>query len=211
VLTIERLAGLLDSSLPTARNRLKTWGAFTSYNRKGSSYALPGVPTFDQHGLWKYQGAFFSRHGTLKRTVEYLVSDAEMGLDAAQISALLGLPPSSFMAQLPSLPGLMRQKYRGRFVYFAAEPPQGQRQQERRAASEQRLEAVVPADGEAIAILVDRIKHPDSSEQQSAARLRKRGITVSGAGVRALLIYHGVEKKTAAMRLPERSEPISRS
>jgi len=46
-------------------------------------------------------------------------------------------------------------------------------------------------------ILVDRIKHPNSSAEQTAQRLRRKGERISVTVIRNLLKYHGVEKKTA--------------
>ena len=51
IITIDELANLLGTSLPTARRRLKAWNALTSYNKNGRYYVLPDVPQFDAHGL----------------------------------------------------------------------------------------------------------------------------------------------------------------
>ena len=158
-MTVIQLADLLECSAPTVRNRLKSWGALTSYNKNGRYYALPNVATFDKNGLWKYKGVFFSRYGTLKRTVRHLVRSSLMGLDVAEIGRLIGLLPRSFMAQLLTIPGVRRDK------------------------------------------LVDRIKHPDSSAEQCAQRIRRKGKSISVVAIRKLLAYHGIEKK---LRIPRR-------
>ena len=67
VLMIEELSGLLDSSLITARRRLKQWKTYTSYNHNGRYYVLPGVVKFDTHGLWRHQDILFSQHGNWLR------------------------------------------------------------------------------------------------------------------------------------------------
>ncbi|MBW1812999.1 MAG: hypothetical protein JRJ39_04785 [Deltaproteobacteria bacterium] len=61
IMTITRLAHHLDCSIPTVRNRLRNWGALTSYNRNGGFYALSNVAKFAGNGLWKYKGVFFSQ------------------------------------------------------------------------------------------------------------------------------------------------------
>ena len=76
VVTIDQLASWLSCSVVTARRRLKAWRAYTSYNRNGRYYTLPEIAQFDDIGLWRYQGAFFSKHGNLKQTLVHLVTHA---------------------------------------------------------------------------------------------------------------------------------------
>jgi hypothetical protein len=73
VVTIVVLAAWLSCSIATARRRLKAWRAYTSYNHNGRFYTLPEIADFDDNGLWRHQGVFFSKHGNLKRTLAYLV------------------------------------------------------------------------------------------------------------------------------------------
>ncbi len=69
VLTIEQLVALLECSLITARRYLKKWQAYTSFNMNGRYYTLPGIPRFDEKGIWKYRGIYFSRYGNLMQTM----------------------------------------------------------------------------------------------------------------------------------------------
>ena len=200
IMTVIELAILLSCSIPTVRKRLRSWATFTSYNRNGSYYTLPEVPSFDELGLWKHKGVFFSRHGNFTRTVQYLVMQSDMGLDAGEIGRLVGLPARSFMSQLRVMPEVVREKQEGRFVYFSAQPQRAGRQKQLREEAVSRRLSEIPADAEAIAILVDRMKHPDSSYQQTAQRLRRRGTAVGVPAIGALLAYHGVKKKTQDMR-----------
>ena len=196
IITVGELARQLECSIPTGRNRLRSWGALTSYNRNGRYYALPNVAKFDENGLWKHKGVFFSRHGTLKRTVRHLSTSSPAGLDAQAIGRLVGLPARSFMAQLWKIPGLRREKHEKRFVYYSDEEQTYRSQRACRAEESKEMPQELPSDAEAISILVDRIKHPDSSLEQCAQRLRRRGKRVSISAVRGLLGYHGIEKKT---------------
>ena len=54
-------------------------GALSSCNNSGGFYTLPDIPEFDADGLWRYERALFSRHGTLKATVRHLVRTADSG------------------------------------------------------------------------------------------------------------------------------------
>ena len=196
IMTITKLAHHLDCSTPTVRNRLRNWGALTSYNRNGRFYALANVAKFDENGLWKYKGVFFSQWGTLKHTVRHVVRNSPAGLDASEIGRLVGLPARSFMAQLRKIQGLRREKYEKRFVYYSDEDHTYRSQRSLRAKESKKMPKKLPSDAEAIFILVDRIKHPDFSEEQCAKRLRKKGKSISIVAVRNLLTYHGIEKKT---------------
>ncbi len=69
IFTIVELADLLKCSISNARLKLRQWNTYTSYNQNGRYYTLPQVPRFDQHGLWRYENAAFSKHGSLKKTI----------------------------------------------------------------------------------------------------------------------------------------------
>lgn len=194
VLTISHLVELLGCSIPTARNRLKRWSAYSSYNHNGAYYTLPAIPRFDEHGLWRYKGVGFSKHGNLRRTVLQLVRDSPRGLDGVQIGRLLGLAPRSFLSHFRSLPGLTRERLEGRFVYFCDEPQVLARQ---RQAREQRMRAPageLPSDSVAVAVLADLINHPDSTLQASSRRLARKGIRIRPLAIARLLEAHGVKK-----------------
>ena len=194
VLRIGELVELLGCSIPTVRNRLRRWSAFTSYNHNGAYYTLPAIPRFDEHGLWRYKGVGFSQHGTLKRTVLQLVRDSPAGLEGAQIGRLVGLPPRSFLSHVRSLPGLTRERLEGRFVYFCDEPPVLARQRQAREQRRPAPAAELPSDSVAVAVLADLINHPDSTLQGSSRRLARKGIPIRPAAIARLLEVHGVKK-----------------
>jgi len=196
VMRITEIADLLSCAIPTVRVRLKKWDTFTSYNRNSSYYTLPDVPRFDIHGLWKYQGVFFSRAGNLTCTILHLVENSDSGLDAHELGGLLGLMPRSFMSYLQRIPGMLREKARGRFVYFCSDRQTYQKQKQGRKDEGRRTLDQLPAEVEAIQILVDWIRHPGSSCEECARRLLRAGTRVEVEVIRNLLAYHAIEKKT---------------
>jgi hypothetical protein len=196
VLTIEELATLLQRSLPTARRRLKAWNALTSYNKNGRYYALPDVPRFDSHGLWRYRDIGFSRYGNLTETLIVLVRNSQAGLNAAELGQLLGMDPRSFLWLFRNRPALRREKHRGRFVYFASQSEIYRKQKTARATME--ASAGLPSDIEAVAILVEAIKHPAFGIQPLCRHLKRQGLAVTEQAVSNLFAYHGLDiKKTA--------------
>ena len=92
VMTLDRLANLLDSSTRTAQRRLKEWHAYRSYNKNGRYYALARSANFDASGIWTYHGILFSQHGNLRETLEYFLDHADAGLSATELTHLLGIP-----------------------------------------------------------------------------------------------------------------------
>ncbi len=197
IMSIAQLVGVLNCSVPTVRNRLRKWNTFTSYNSNGSYYTLPSIPEFDTHGLWKYKRVFFSNHGNMKQSIIHLMKSSEAGLDAGQIGKLLGLIRRSFTSHLKGLPDLLREKSEGRYVYFSADEELYLLQREKRQEELQEKKRFLPSDADALLILVDRIRHPDSSAEECARRLRKKIKQISAEAIDALFEYHGIEKKTA--------------
>lgn len=193
IMTLAEVADLIDSSIHTARRRLKEWGALNSYNQNGRYYTLPDVPEFDANGLWRQRGVFFSQYGTLKQTVVELVSRSSAGLDSGEMRSLLGLEPRSFLSAFAEHPQMRREKIQGRFVYFCADETVFAKQRQRRLA----LNAIArqPTPFEAVAILVELIKHPALNYDEISRRLRKQNVFVEPEIIQNLLSRHGLTLK----------------
>lgn len=192
IMTLGEVAELIHSSIHTARRRLKTWQARNSYNHNGRYYTLPDVPAFDVNGLWRWRGVFFSQYGNLKQTVIELVRRAQAGLDAGEMRSLLGLDPRSFLSAFANHPRLRREKAQGRFVYYCADPSVYAEQQQRRGLSAKGRQ---PTPFEAIAILVEKIKHPALSDEALSRRLRKQKLSVEPETIENLFVRHGLAVK----------------
>ncbi len=195
VMTLAELTAQLDCSPRTVHRRLKTWRAINSYNHNGRYYTLPQVPEFDTHGLWRYRDISFSQHGNLTDTIVQLVKQSPAGLNGAELGEWLGLDPRPFLSFFRDHPALQREAHRGRFVYFCAESTIYRRQQRRRSTMPARIE--VPTDAQAIAILVQTIKHPDWSIEKLCAQLKRQGVKVSAEAASTFFADHGLQiKKT---------------
>jgi len=191
VVTIEQLVGLLGSSVITARRQLKKWRAYTSFNMNGRYYSLPGIPRFDENGIWKYQRILFSKHGTLTQTISQLIGRSETGLSARQIAQVVEVAPnSSVFSRLTNIPGIRREKHRGRFVYFSAE-----KYQEQKASLYEPQHVRFPSDAEAVMILVERIKHPHSRMEELSERLAEKGRKIDSCVIHRFLGHHDLLKK----------------
>ena len=197
IITIDILANLLDSSVKTARRRLKLWHAYTSYNKNGGYYTLPNIPDFDDNGLWAYRNVRFSRHGNLKQTSIHLIKRSRGGLDAAELSDLLGIQIRSFLTAFQKHPDLKREKIQGRYVYFATVEKDYIRQKDYRAGMSRIKQ--LPSDIEAILILVETIKNPHLSIDGLVLNLIDNNCRVPPGSIRNLFDYHGLTIK----KMPE--------
>jgi hypothetical protein len=191
VVTIEQLVGFLESSVVTARRQLKKWRAYTSFNMNGRYYTLPGIPRFDENGIWKYQRILFSKYGTLTQTISRLIGRAETGLSAKQIAQVVEVASnSSVFSRLQSIPGIKRERHQGRFVYFSEE-----RYQEQKAALCQPQHVRLPSDAEAVTILVQYIKHPHSNIEELSERVAEQGRSIDRRVIHRFLEHHDLLKK----------------
>jgi hypothetical protein len=166
-----------------------------SYNKNGRYYTLPNVPEFDPYGLWRWRGILFSQYGNLTQTVIEMVRRSEAGLDAAELGERLGLAPRSFLSAFADHPLLRREKMQGRFVYYAADPDLYSQQRQCRGLRS--ASGREPSELEAVAILVEKVKHPALSVDELCRRLRRRKLSVEPQMIRNLFARHGLaEKKT---------------
>ena len=193
IISIDKLTSLLNSSVKTARRRLKLWQAITSYNMNGRYYTLPGIADFDTHGLWQYYQVRFSQHGNLKNTIIAVVNQSKAGLDAAETSDLLGISVRSFLSSLQKHSDFRREKIQGRFVYFSTRQKDYIKQKQYRCAMTRTIR--LPSDIEAIAILVQTIKNPDLSIDQLAGKLQQNNYRISSESIENLFSYHGLSIK----------------
>ena len=196
VVTVVQLASWLSCSIVTARRRLKAWRAYTSYNRNGRYYTLPEIAQFDDIGLWRHQGTFFSKYGNLKQTLVHLVTHSVPGLSGAELGEILGLQPRSFLSHFRAHPAIYREHMMGRWIWFAADPGIREQQMQARLATGDAKQSRMPSDIEAVMLLVDLIGHPQRDVEQIARRLKSKDLNLGVTAIRQLLDYHGLLKKT---------------
>ena len=81
----------------------------------------------------------------------------------------------------------------GRFVYYSSdETVYGKQRQRRRALSAKGRQ---PTQFEAIAILVEKIKHPALSNEALSRRLRKQNLSVQPETIHNLFVRHDLPLK----------------
>lgn len=197
IMTLKQLADLSLCCERTAQRRLKQWHTYTSYNQNGRYYALPDIPKFDQNGLWRYKGVFFSRYGNLRKTIIALVDNSLGGLTVTEAGKIVGLSLSSFMAQPRNILQLVKVKVDSIFVYFSSDESIIIKQKKKREEDIEHTKFIkLPSDAEGIIILVERIKSPHLSTEQLSVKLSKKGHRIKSEVIVNFFKHHGLEKKT---------------
>ena len=195
IFSIGELASVLTCSIPNARLKLKQWRAYTSYNQNGKYYALPQVPRFNQHGLWRYKDVAFSKHGNLKKTIIHLVTVSNAGFSGRQLGELLGLSPQSFLHHFRDCRGIYREKHGGVYIYFSDTDEVREKQVQQRSSLLERSTIVTISDPEAVMILVAIIQHHGISTEDILAlpEIKKRKMSL--AKIQGFMEFHGLLKK----------------
>jgi len=187
IVTLDDLANSLHCSKRTVQRRLTQLKTIRSYNRNGRYFTLEDIGKFDANGLWHYRGTYFSKFGNLTQTFVQLVRASQAGLTSHEAGALIGLRPSSFLWNFHNHPEIKRQKHQGRYVYFSSEPA--------RYAQQFQNRMIIPSEFEAIAILVEKIKHPQLSLEELANKLKGKKLNIEPEVIENLFLHHGLAIK----------------
>jgi hypothetical protein len=190
------LASILKCSIPNTRLKLKQWRVYTSYNQNGRFYTLPQVPVFNQHGIWRFREAAFSKHGNLKKTFIHLIISAPAGLSGKQIGELLGLLPQSFLHHFSNCPGICRKKHDGVYVYFSEDEFVYEKQVQQRRSIIYRSPLVTITAPEAIILLVAIIKHHGIGLQDILALPEIKQSKLQQLAIQNFMETQGLLKKT---------------
>lgn len=201
-----------DSRMSVFR-RLSPLGYLSSYNHGGRYYTLRRIPLFDENGLWQYQGALFSSHGSLKETTWRLVDRSEAGWTHEELRDRLRVRVHNTLLELLREKRVRREEHMPHggarplavFLYLSGDVVRAGIQRERR---EQRGADRVDPGVEpflAVEILVEVVhgSRVVPAAAVVASRLASRGIAVTPQAVEAVYHRHGLGKKTttsASMR-----------
>ena len=178
------------NSTMTVFGKLKALGYRTSYSHRGKYYTLAEIPRFDEQGLWSYRGVGFSRHGNLLDTAQYFVEQADSGLTASELEALLHVEAKEPLLHLYRQQRIERRQIGGVYVYLSR---QAARQRQQRLPREAR-----PVSGEIEESLLTAAPLPELKAAillfYSLLDERQRRLY---AGLEAHKLGHGGDRKLA--------------
>jgi hypothetical protein len=145
IMTLPALKAVMGTTAPmTVFRKLKSLDSLTSYSHRGRYYTLADLAQFDARGLWSVDGVWFSREGTLVRTLEAWVNRATEGYTTEELRDALHVEVKDPLRHLVQAKRLTRQRVAGRYVYTAC-AAERRRQQLGRRRQRGDVPAVLPA------------------------------------------------------------------
>lgn len=107
------------NSTMTIYRKLSKLGYQTSYSHSGKYYTLPDIADYDQHGLWEFNGIYFSAYGKLAPTIEQVVNFSPAGYFAAELTELLHVFVYNELQKIARRGKLRREQLGGEFLYLS--------------------------------------------------------------------------------------------
>jgi hypothetical protein len=197
VLTLPQLSRTLRCSRSTILRRLAEHGYYSSYNHSGKFFTIPEIVHFDAHGLWTCKTARFSKHGTLKETLVYLVQSSSQGTTHEELASLLAVRVHNPLLELVREGTLRRERIGPTFVYLHARRTRQTEQRRRRRAAMPQRPAVHPTHRQTIATLLELIEDPQATREQIVRRCQRGGVSISPPVVDAIFERYELDKKRA--------------
>jgi len=199
IVDLRTLSTVLETqSRMSVFRRLSAMGYVSSYSHAGRYYTLRDIPQFDVDGLWHFQSIGFSRHGSLKSTVEHMVAEADAGRTHRELQVRLQVRVYNTLLDLVRNDRIGRETFAGQYLYVNADPGVARSQvacrgRQQAALAEMPLPAAI-----VIEVLAELIQGAavHSDPQRMAARLTARGFSLTPEQVEAVFNRYGV-KKTA--------------
>lgn len=105
----------------TALRKLKQLSYLSSYSHGGRYYTLQRIARFDERGLWSYDDAHFSKHGTLMSTLQHFVNTAKDGYFANELEELLCVGVKVSLLRLITGGTISREKMANRYLYCSTD------------------------------------------------------------------------------------------
>ncbi|MHA2344829.1 MAG: hypothetical protein ACXADW_23500 [Candidatus Hodarchaeales archaeon] len=191
IVTIDELKTALKTQCRmTSFRKLSRLGYISSYSHSGKYYSLKRIARYNKYGIWAYQSALFSKNGTLKKTIEYLIDSSTQGYAASELNKILKVKVEDTLLELVKDKIIIRTKISGIYIYFSRASKLGKKQELTRIDKIQYLDEGLKPD-----ILMNELKAAliifFSSLDEKQRRLY--------AGYESLKIGHGGDKRIGAL------------
>lgn len=130
IATIEDLKIALNTqSRMTVFRWLRKMDYISSCSHRGKYYSLQQLAKYNQYGLWIYKTVLFSEYGTLKKTLEVLISKSEKGYTASELNKFLNIKVDDALLELQKNRIINRKKISGVYVYLSTAPKYAKKQE----------------------------------------------------------------------------------
>jgi hypothetical protein len=173
-------------------------GYISSYSHAGKFYTLRTIPNFDQHGLWHYEGISFSKHDTLKSTIQMLVSESSAGLTHKELRELLHVRVQNTLNDLLSDHAITRESVENLYLYLSSNQKISSVQVEHRRKQFEDTRRIPPLDPNTIIeVLLELLCSEDWQPKTICEGLKVRDIIVSEIQVKNIFSHYKIKKKTS--------------
>jgi hypothetical protein len=211
VAQLPQLCAATGWSVRNVLRHLKAIGYHSSYNANSRYYTLEGIPDFDADGLWRCSDAWFSRYGTLRRTVQSVVGCSQAGLTARQLRQKLHVRVDQRLPVFVHDGDIVAHRQGRSLVYYST-------QQSRRTVQESMRNGAAGAGSwaelardpllgqhqsavEVILVLTSKIQHPQWDARQIHEDLARGGMVLPLCKVEATFERLGLCKKNSGPKI----------
>ena len=123
IATMKQLKNMLKTnSRMTVFRKLAQLGYVSSYSHSGKYYTLKKIARFNKHGIWCHNSVLFSKHRTLKNTLNAMIEDSEEGCTATELNRILKVKVEDSLFVLTKEKNIAGKKISGVFVYLSKNP-----------------------------------------------------------------------------------------
>ncbi len=103
----------------TVFRKLSILGYISSYSHSGKYYSLKRIARYNKDGIWSCKSALFSKNGTLKKTIEFLINTSTQGYTASELNHILKIKVEDALLELVKNKIITRKKLKGIYIYYA--------------------------------------------------------------------------------------------
>ena len=121
--TMDEIKSVLSTqSRMTAFRRLRKLDYISSCSHRGKYYSLKRIAKHGKDGLWIHKSVLFSKHGTLKNTLQILLNQSSKGYTASELNKILKIKVDDALLELIRNKLINRKKMSGVYVYLSSAP-----------------------------------------------------------------------------------------
>jgi hypothetical protein len=191
IMTIDELKSTLTTQCRmTVFRKLSILGYISSYSHSGKYYSLKTIARYNKYGIWSYKSVLFSKNGTLKKTIEFLIGSSTQGYTASELNSIVKVKVEDALLELVKNKIVIRKKISGIYIYYARASKLSKKQELTRIGKIQYPDEEVKPD-----ILMNELKAAliifFSTLDEKQRRLY--------AGYESLKIGHGGDKRIAEL------------
>jgi hypothetical protein len=120
VLTMVDLKKALDTnSRMTIHRQLSVMDYISSYSHAGKYYSLNSIAHYNRLGLWEFNGIWFSKYGTLSKTIVRLIHRSPAGYFASELESVLHVFVHNELLNLYRQQQVAREQIGSEYLYLS--------------------------------------------------------------------------------------------